>query len=245
MNDVFIERLSAVHLLGSAERAALLKLCWRGRSLNAKSHLSRYGERRAAFPVILSGWAARTHLLRDGSRQITGILVPGDACHHDAEPGQNARDEIVTLSACRIAWIDLAELEQVSATYPAIATAFRIFARLEKAILTEWIVNIGRRDALSRTAHFICEVWTRLRMTEPTMHRQFDFPITQEDLADVLGLTPVHINRKLQQLRQAGLISLQSRRLTILDVAALAGVAGFDQSYLEARLPFEDQFAAA
>lgn len=245
MNDVFVERLAKVSPLGTSERTALLQLCWRSRSLKAKSHLSRYGERRTAFPVVLSGWAARSHLLRDGSRQITGILVPGDACHHDAEPGQSARDEIVALSSCRIAWIDLAELEHVVSAQPAIATALRLYSRMEKSILTEWIVNIGRRDALARTAHFICEVWTRLRAIDPSVHRQFEFPITQEDLADVLGLTPVHINRKLQQLRHEGLIELQARQLTILDVNALADVAGFDQSYLGTRLPGEERFAVA
>ncbi len=245
MSEVFVERLSSVFPLGLAERAALMKLCWRGRSVKAKCHIARYGERRSAFPVILSGWAARSHLLRDGSRQITGILVPGDVCHHDAEPGQSARDEIVALSPCRVAWIDLGELEQVTATYPAIAAAFRIYARLEKSILSEWIVNIGRRDALARTAHFICEVWTRLRIVDPATREQFDFPITQEDMADVLGLTPVHINRKLQQLRQDGLIELQSRRLTILDEFALADIAGFDKAYLDPRLPSEEWIAAA
>lgn len=245
MNDIFVDRLAAAAPLSSMERAALLKLCWRSRSLRAKSHLSRYGERRTAFPVILSGWAARSHLLRDGSRQISGILVPGDSCHHDAEPGQCARDEIVALSPCRMAWIDLIELEQTAKEYPAIGFAFRAYARLERSILTEWIVNLGRRDALARTAHFICEVWTRLRVVDPSARKQFDFPITQEDLADVLGLTPVHINRKLQQLRQERMIELHGRRLTVLDPPQLAETAGFDKSYLETQMPAEQRLAAS
>lgn len=245
MSEVFVDRLSAVFPLGPVERDALLKLCWRGRSTKAKCHVLRYSERPSAFPVVLDGWAARSHLLRDGSRQITGILVPGETCHHDATPGQAVRDEIVALCPCRVAWIDLAEFDQVASEFPAIAAAFRIYASLEKAILTEWIVNIGRRDALARTAHFICEVATRLRMTDPASNSQFDFPITQEDLADVLGLTPVHINRKLQQLRQEGLINLQSRRLTILDPAALAELAGFDKTYLIAVAGREKALAMA
>jgi len=244
MNEAFVERLSSVFPLNPMDRAALLKICWRTRAMKAKCHLARYGERRSAFPVILSGWAARSYLMRDGSRQITGIMIPGDVCHHDAQPGQSARDEIVALSPCRIAWIDYADMETTSAACPSVASALRIYTRLEKSILTEWIVNIGRRDALERTAHFICEVWTRLRMIDPSTRRQFEFPITQEDLADVLGLTPVHINRKLQQLRQEGLIALQSRQMTILNPTALADIAGFDQSYLDARLPGEEKIAA-
>ncbi|MFO1256648.1 MAG: Crp/Fnr family transcriptional regulator [Sphingomonadaceae bacterium] len=245
MNDVFVERLSSVSPLSSIDRAALLRICWRARNMKSKTHLARYGEKRTAFPVILSGWAARSYLMRDGSRQITGILIPGDICHHDAEPGQRARDEIVALSPCRIAWIDYADLEQVAADNPAIAEALRIYTRLEKSILTEWIVNIGRRDALERTAHFICEVWTRLKLTDPSTRKQFEFPITQEDLADVLGLTPVHINRKLQQLRQEGLITLQSRQLTIHNVSALADIAGFEESYLDPHPQAEERLAAA
>ena len=109
----------------------------------------------------------------------------------------------------------------------------RNYGRMENAILSSMVVNIGRRDALERMAYLICELHFRLEMIDGAVRDdEFAFPLTQDDMADVLGLTPVHINRKLQQLRQNDIISLRSKRMKILDLPQLRQVAGFNNSYL-------------
>jgi len=111
----------------------------------------------------------------------------------------------------------------------------RGYGCMENAVLSSWVVNVGRRDALERMAHLICESHFRLSLVDPSLGNQIYFPLTQDDLADVLGLTPVHINRKLQQLRQDDLITLRSKQLTINDLRSLQQIAGFDSAYLAPR----------
>jgi CRP-like cAMP-binding protein len=128
--------------------------------------------------------------------------------------------------------------------HPAISEAMRNYGCMENAILASWVVNVGRRDALERMAHLICESHFRLSLIGGVKDDQFFFPLTQDDLADVLGLTPVHINRKLQQLRQEDLISLRSKQMKILNLRELQQVAGFDPAYLAPRTGSDEDWAA-
>lgn len=200
-----------------------------------KKYISRDGDEVVSFPVLLSGWAARYQILRNGSRQITRLLLPGDAFYFDSSPDAVAIEEVITLSRCAIVNIAHAEMSRVIDRVPAISEAMRNYGCMENAILASWIVNCGRRDALERMAHLICEVHFRLSLIGEASGDQFHFPLTQDDLADVLGLTPVHINRKLQQLRHEGLITLQSKQMKILDLRELQQIAGFDSAYLAPR----------
>jgi len=235
MPNPFLQRLShAAHLVDS-DNLVLENLCRLPREVAAKKYISRDGDEMVSFPVLLSGWAARYQILRNGSRQITRLLLPGDAFYFDSSPDAVAIEEVITLSRCEIVNIAHAEMSRVINRVPTISVAMRNYGCMENAILASWIVNCGRRDALERMAHLICEVHYRLSLIGEVEQDQFFFPLTQDDLADVLGLTPVHINRKLQQLRQEGLITLQSKQMKIIELRELQQIAGFDSAYLAPR----------
>lgn len=235
MSNAFLQRLKHAADLNEQEIEAVEELCRQPREIGAKKYLSRDGDEMVCFPVVLSGWAARYQILRNGARQITRLLLPGDAFYFDASPDGIAIEEVITLGPCRIANILHSDMRRVIDRFPAVGEAMRSYGSMENAVLASWVVNVGRRDALERMAHLICESHYRLSLVEPGLGQQMHFPLTQDDLADVLGLTPVHINRKLQQLRQEGLIALRSKQLTILDLRTLQQVAGFDSAYLAPR----------
>lgn len=232
MSNAFLLRLMHAADLGDQEIAAIEELCRQPKDIAAKKYLSRDGDEMVSFPVVLSGWAARYQILRSGARQITRLLLPGDAFYFDSSPNAIAIEEVITLSPCRIVNILHNDMRRVIERFPAIGEALRSYGSMENAVLASWVVNVGRRDALERMAHLICEAHFRLSLVDPSQSQHMSFPLTQDDLADVLGLTPVHINRKLQQLRQEGLITLRSKQLTILDLRTLQQVAGFDSAYL-------------
>lgn len=240
MHNAFLQRLTHAATLSQTEVGALEELCRNPREIPAKKYLSRDGDEIVSFPVILSGWAARYQILRNGARQITRLLLPGDAFYFDSSPDAVAIEEVITLSPCQIVNIPHAEMSRAIDRHPAIGEAMRNYGCMENAILSSWVVNIARRDALERMAHLICEAHFRLSLIDNTRGSQFFFPLTQDDLADVLGLTPVHINRKLQQLRHEKLITLRSKQMTILNLRELQQVAGFDSAYLAPRTGNKD-----
>lgn len=232
MTSNFLRKLSLWCSLEQDDLDALAALCSNCREVPKKRYIARGGERQEKFPIVVDGWAARYQILRNGSRQITGLLLPGDFCYFDGAPCGTTLEEIVAISHCTVAYAGHAAFERAMFVRPQIAMAVQHYARFETAVLSSWIVNVGRRDAVERVAHLICEAKTRLDQVGLVEGDSFHFPLTQEDLADILGLTPVHTNRKLQQLRQERMISLKSKQLTILDEAGLERIAGFDPSYL-------------
>lgn len=230
--NLFCDRLGIGASLSQGDHDALDSLCGDRRTLRAKDFISRDGDRLTSFPVVLQGWAARYQILRNGARQITGVLLPGDACYYDAFAGGVALEEIVALSPCTVARVPHRELDRLIEARPVIGRALRNYGRHENAVLSSWVTNMGRRDALERMAHFICEARSRLEVVGEVEGGRFHFPLTQDDFADVVGLTPVHINRKLQQMRSQRLISLRAKELSILDEHALRQLAGFHGGYL-------------
>lgn len=232
MSNPFLQRLSHATELPLAEIEAIKEICRQPRDIGAKKYLARDGDEIVSFPVVLSGWAARYQILRNGARQITRLLLPGDAFYFDASPNGTAIEEVVTLSPCRVVTIPYPDMESTIKRFPVIGEAMLQYGRMENAVQSSWIVNIGRRDALERMAHLLCETHYRLQIIDGVKDGHFHFPLTQDDLADVLGLTPVHINRKLQQLRQENLITLRSKQLIIEDLRGLQQIAGFDSGYL-------------
>lgn len=235
MSNPFLQRLMHGTELPRPAIEAIEDLCRQPREIGAKKYLARDGDEIVSFPVVISGWAARYQILRNGARQITRLLLPGDAFYFDASPNGTAIEEVVTLSTCRIVNILHSDMERTIERFPVIGEAMLRYGCMENAVQSSWIVNIGRRDALERMAHLLCETYYRLQLIDGVKDGHFHFPLTQDDLADVLGLTPVHINRKLQQLRQESLITLRSKQLIIQDLRELQQIAGFDSAYLAPR----------
>lgn len=186
--------------------------------------------------LIVQGMACRYKLLAGGERQILGYLIPGDLCDIQFIAVNRPDHSVVLLSDARVIKIPMPKIRALLASHPRIERALSYAALQDMAILREWLLNVGQRNALQRLSHFFCEMELRLaRIDQIADDGSFELPINQMALADTTGLTPVHINRTLQRLRNDALIRLCHRRLSIVDPERLAAIAGFDDNYLQVR----------
>lgn len=226
-------RLSRLMSLELTDRTALTRLMRKSITVQARGIVCRVGEPAEYVPAVLEGWAARCQFLWKGQRQITGLLLPGDFAFSSRQATSFSREEIVALSTCRIAFISRRDLDQLMVERPGIATAMHAYAAVEYAIASAWLISLGRRNAIARLAHLLCELQHRMLQVEEQKTNAFFLPLTQCDFADALGLTSVHVNRKLQRLRQDHLITLKSQSIEILDLPLLQANAAFDPGYLD------------
>lgn len=202
------------------------------RRVSPRRDLITEGDPPRAVNILLEGWAARTKMLADGRRQIVGLLLPGDLCDAHGYVLREVDHSILALTRLRVAEVTREQLEQVLETSPRLCQAFWWHDLTNAAMQREWTLNLGQRSAFERIAHFLCETFVRLQAMGMTQGDSCDFPIVQNDLADITGLTSVHVNRTLQELRRSGLIVLNNRRLTIPDLQRLKDVAFFNGGYL-------------
>lgn len=227
-----VAKLDTLSLLDDEEREALEGLCDGARELDARRNIIREGERPDHVHLMVDGWAARYKLLPDGSRQITAFLIPGDFCDvHVTLLGQMDHS-IATLTRATVAFIPRSRMEELTDKRPRLIRAFWWSTLVDEAVLRAWIVNAGRRDAFEALGHLMCELYVRLRNVGLTDDHSFALPLTQEELGDALGLTPVHVNRVLQRMRSENLISLKGGHLVIHDYRRLQEVSGFNPNYL-------------
>ena len=231
--EVVVRRLSAFRKI-SPETATELDEAIRGRVVTASAgqDLACEGDAADRIRMILSGWAVRYKTLDDGRRQIVNIVLPGDTCDARIYLLQRLDHSIAALTPVAYAELDRERFERLIARDRMLAEAFWCETLSNAAIQREWALNLGRRDAFERLAHLLCEVFERLRPVGLVDGDSCAFPITQTDLADATGLSVVHVNRTLQELRSSGLIVLRDRTLTVHDLQALKDVASFSPDYL-------------
>jgi CRP-like cAMP-binding protein len=226
-----VTRLETVSRLTDEDRAALTTLCDEPRDMGARRNVIREGERPDHVHLMVEGWAARYKLLPDGTRQITAFLIPGDFCDLHVTILGEMDHSITTLTRAKVAYIARAKMDDLTER-PGLAKAFWWATLVDEAVLRAWIVNVGRRDAFEAIGHLMCELYVRMRNIGLAEDHRFELPLTQEELADALGLTPVHVNRVLQRMRTDGLISFKGGQLTILDYRRLESASGFNSNYL-------------
>jgi CRP-like cAMP-binding protein len=231
--EPLVRRLNALRPLSEAGvnaiRAALRE---RSAKAAASEDLVCEGDRCDSVRLFLSGWACRYKTLEDGRRQIVSFILPGDTCDAYIYLLSSMDHSIATLTPVTYCELDGTAFERLISVDSSVAEAFHCETLATRAIQREWAINLGRRDALERVAHIICELFERLRAVGLVDGNSFAFPVTQMDLADATGLSTVHLNRTLQELRSAGLITLRDRSLTILDYQALCNTAMFNPNYL-------------
>jgi len=182
--------------------------------------------------LLLSGWMARAKDLSGGQRQIAELHIAGDFTDLHGFTLKRLDHDVITLSECTIGIVPHDALRAMTEKMPRLTRIYWFFTNLDAAIHREWTLSLGQRSAISRMAHLFCELHVRLEIVGGTNGESYDFPLTQRELAECLGLTVVHANRTLQELRRRGLVELVSRRLTITDRDGLCGLAEFDPSYL-------------
>jgi CRP-like cAMP-binding protein len=190
------------------------------------------GQRVREIHLVMSGLAARSKTMANGTRQIMAFLVPGDLCDVEVFVLEAMDHDIVALSETTCALIPAAVIEHLLTEFSKLTQALWWSTMTDSAVLRERIIDHGRRDSRERIAHLFYEMLIRYRMIDETKGDSFGFPITQEDLADATGLTAVHVNRTLNQLREDGLVEFRNNRVTVMDSARLKKAARFEADYL-------------
>ncbi|MEA3536297.1 Crp/Fnr family transcriptional regulator [Rhizobium sp. CC-YZS058] len=232
MIDILIRSLENHDIISEAERAQLRAVLDKEKEVEPDEDIVKQGSRPLVSTVLTAGFAARYKLTAEGSRQITALHVPGDFVDLHAFMLKTMDHGIVALSTCRIVTVDHTDLLTLSHTAPHLTRLFWLKTLVDGAVHREWIVAMGRRSKRAHLAHLICELFVRLRAVGLTEGNGFHFPLSQGEMADVLGLSLVHMNRTIQGLRRDGLISWTNQTIEILKWDELAAIADFDETYL-------------
>ena len=234
MVNYFSRKLQNFTHLDQADLDFLDEVTARPRLVATGVDLIAEGDKPSDVHLVVSGFACRYKILQDGRRQIMAYLVPGDICdlhvflldHMDHSMGTLAPSQIVDFPRATV----LQMLDR-----PAIAKALLLSTMVDEGTLREWLVNIGQRQAEPRIAHLLCELLARMRAVGLVTDNTYSLPLTQVEIAETMGMTPVHLNRVLQSLRQKELISFGGKELVVLDVKGLEREAGWNPNYLHLR----------
>ncbi|MEK9284183.1 MULTISPECIES: Crp/Fnr family transcriptional regulator [unclassified Bradyrhizobium] len=230
-----IRRLNALRPLSAEASAALERAMLEGmQRAGSGEDLISEGDPIDSVRIVLSGWLCRYKTLEDGRRQIVNFIFPGESCDAHAFLLSLMDHSIATMTPVVYSEIKRARFESLLANDRSLTEAFWCETLVSNAIQREWAINLGRRVALERVAHLFCEIFERLRPVGMVDGNSCVMPVTQMDLADATGLSVVHLNRTLQELRASGLIVLRERTLTISDLGALKDAALYSPSYLQA-----------
>lgn len=190
------------------------------------------GSRPTVSTLIVDGLAARYKVLEDGGRQFTSLQVPGDFVDLHAFLLKTMDHGIIALSPCHVVAAEHSRLRAITEQAPHLTRLLWLDTLVDGAIHREWIVAMGRRSKTSHLAHLICELFVRLQVVNKARDMRFNLPLSQAELADVLGLSVVHMNRVIGTLRRMNVINWVNHTITILDWNRLVAIAEFDPTYL-------------
>ncbi len=227
-----VRKLQSVFDLRPEEREALDALPMQVANLRADQDIVREGDRPSRSFAVLEGFCATYSIIGDGKRQIMNFHIPGDMPDLQSLHLHVLDNSVGTITPCKLGFVQHDVLWALCLRYPRIAAALWRETLIDAAIFRRWLTSLGRRDANARIAHFLCEMVVRLRAVGLAEDHSCDFPITQNEIGDALGLSLVHVNRTLQEIREAELIVLKNGRLKVLDWDGLQAAGDFDPTYL-------------
>jgi CRP-like cAMP-binding protein len=227
-----VDKLQRWRPLSPEDQAALLALPFRVIKFRAHEYFVREGDKPQNSCLILSGYAFRHKVAGNGGRQIFSIHMKGDLADLQNSLLGIADHNLQALTQVEAALIPVEAIEEIAFARPAVGRAMWYETLVEASIFREWTLNVGRRDARTRAAHMLCEFALRLETAGLGERRKYELPMTQEQLADALGLTSVHTNRTLMGLGEDGLISRTHRSVKIEDWPKLMEVGDFQPAYL-------------
>lgn len=236
MPNRFIEKLCNFADLASDDKDALLLATSNAKKIAARSDLIREGDRPGPVFIVLEGWACRYKILPNGARQVMAFLMPGDCCDLHIGLLDEMDHSIQAITPALVATVDREAMDLLMERHPKIAKAMYIAQLVDEGTMRSWITSMGRRTSIERVAHLMCELYLRSRNIGLTFDHHFILPLSQVLLADALGMTPVHLNRVLKELRLSGAMTLERGSLVITDPKRLVQIAGFDENYLHRRL---------
>lgn len=225
-------RLRARDAIPAEEERAIRDAATERRALPAGKTFIRAGEELRHSTMLLDGFMARYKDLRSGERQISELHVAGDFADLHSFTLKRLDHNIMALTPCEVALVPHERLERITRDFPHLTRIYWFSTNLDGAIHREWEVSLGRRSALARTGALFLELHARLALVGLTEGDEYDLPLTQITLAECLGLTAVHVNRTLKEMREAGLATFAQHRVRILDRPGLIAAADFDPSYL-------------
>ena len=231
----FVEKMGGYAPLSDEEIMLLADASRHGRSYPPGHDLIREGDKPGFVFVVLEGWAIRYKILPDGSRQIISFLMPGDFCDMHVAVLSEMDHSIGTLTAATVVTLSREQIEHLTAIGPNLAKAFWWTQLVDEGVLRAMIVSMGRRSSLERVAHLLCELTLRMRNIGLITGDLCEMPFSQIVLADAVGLTPVHVNRVVAELRRAGALKVTPATLIVANLSRMAEIAGFDDNYLHRR----------
>jgi CRP-like cAMP-binding protein len=235
--DSLIRKLESVGRLTGEQRAAIEALPVQVISLRKGQDAVIEGETVTRCLLLLDGFMHRYKALEDGRRQIFAFHTPGDIPDLHSLNISHIDHSIAATGDCHVGYVSHAALREAFASAAGLVDVFWRMTLIEGAIFRNWMLSMGRRDAVAQMAHLFCELFARLKAVGLAEGNAFHVPLIQEELADAMGISTVHANRVLQQLRRRGLVTFDTKLVQIPDWAALRTFAGFDPSYLHLRAP--------
>jgi len=233
--NALMRKLNSLGPLTEPERRLMDDVVLHVRDVGPDQDLAREGERPGQCLLLLDGFCCRYKALADGRRQIVSFNISGDFLDLPGFVLTGLDHSISTLTQVRLAAIPHAVIGEWG-RHPNLALLLWRDTVVDAAIYREWVLNVGRRSAYQRVAHVLCELATRLQAVGLARSGVCDLPIIQSELADATGLSTVHVNRVIQELRRDGLIELRGRSFAARDWEGLKLAAGFDPNYLHLRL---------
>ncbi|KRQ06201.1 Crp/Fnr family transcriptional regulator [Bradyrhizobium sp. DASA03076] len=229
-----IERLLAVSRLSNGEQKALVGLPYAVRNLADGDIVVHQGDRASCCTVLMTGFLSRQRVISDRN-QISAFYVPGDIPDLHGLHVPTMDHDLCSTGPSTIATVSHVVLRQVLEDFPALGYALWGETVIQAAIYRNWVENLGARAALPRVAHLLCELATRLQQVGLATGGRMNLPFTQADFADACGLSTVHVNRTIQELRRRRLIDWQSQTLELLERAELESIAEFNPDYVLGR----------
>jgi CRP-like cAMP-binding protein len=230
--QAFFRRIEHRDTLPSNERLALVRGVSAIEQFGAAADLVREGDRPTQSTLLVSGFAARYRLVANGERQFAAIHVPGDFIDLHSFPLKEMDHSVLALTDCTVALFPHSALKDMTETYPHLTRLLWLLTLLDSALHREWIMCLGRLSAAARAAHLFCELGMRLAAVNLGKPDDYRLPLTQQDLADALGVSSVHANRVVQTLRSEGLLVWHSDRVSLPNLGALRALGEFDERYL-------------
>lgn len=227
-----VRKLESITQISAEERAALEGLQIQTAEFKADQDIVREGDQPSRCFLLLEGFTAAFKSVGDGRRQVSAIQVVGDIPDLQSLHLKTLDSGVVALTPLRIGFMRHADIRELITQFPSLGGAFWRTTLIDASILREWVANIGQRDALSRMAHLLCEIFMRLKAVGLAKDRSCPFPITQGRLAEATGMSAVHANRILMALREQEFIEHARGRLTVPDWDRLATAGDFDPTYL-------------
>jgi CRP-like cAMP-binding protein len=237
----YLNRLLSRSVLNDDEQRAILALPYQRLEVRGNYDFVRLGETVDHACLVADGAVGRFDQNMNGARQITAIHLAGDMADLQSVVQPKATTALQALSPTTILRIPHVALREATARFPALAEALWRDCMVDSGILSQWVVNVGRRDARARLAHLLCEIATRRGMGARPAGVAFPFAVTQAQLADATGLTIVHVNRVLKGLRMDGLAAVRRHEIEISDWEKLAEAGEFDDTYLQITMAPEDR----